>query len=406
MNSGEIKDTRLALTFLDTKNYGKSVNDELMIDKQSNELKYKKKDGTIVTPVAKTDSHHSVVVNELNSAIKNIESASITAPTAPTAVLMSRTYSIHDAVANRNLLEGSINIRHVKSNEEEEEFKSPFLTFRVSKNCDYFFVNVKTRTSDASYVELLTAIYNENKEVTDTNASITYTIKFSDITNHSIVYTREARVRLNHLWQVPIPTEKDLKNDPLYMSIGDITAVDITIVTIQSDVLIYSADPLNHPVYDPYRLVINDDGKILIDHIAVKCILDSYSDILRDVMFNNHIDDVTPYGFISNEVKKVAGLSPEEKANIDELTRLVHARAGFFYSPTRPSDDVFRTNDVWACPTQVYELDMTGNKNILLTNLTFNKDEMEKFLFNRDEYKNINANLTFDEGDTSSVLIN
>lgn len=398
-----LKDTRLALTFLDTKHYPKSVNDELMIDKQSNELAYKQKDGTIVVPTAKTDAHQSVIVSELNSAIKNIASTMIDAPDTPEAVLIARTYDIHDAILNRNILDGSINIKSV--NIAEDDTRSAFLSFPVSKKSNYFFVNIKTRKSDAGYVEILTSMYDSEREETDTNATITYTIKYSDVTGHSIVYTREAPIRLNNLWQVPIPTEKDLKNDPLYMSIGEITSVEVTIVTVMSEVLLFSADPSIHQSHDPFRLVINDDGKVLIDYIEVKCILDSYADMLRDNVFKNHIDAVVPYAFISNEVKKVAGLSPDEKDNIAELTRLVHARAGFFYSTTRPANDVFKTNDVWACPTEVYELDTSGNKNVILSNLTFNKDEMEKFLFNRDEYRAINAGLSFDENDKNSVLI-
>ena len=398
-----IKDTRLALTFLDTKYFDKCVSDELMIDKQSGQLAYKQKDGTIVVPTAKTDAHQSIIISELNSAIKNIDKAMIDAPDTPEAVLISRCYDIHDAIVNRNILDGSINLKSI--NITEEDNRSAFLTFPVSKKSNYFFLNVKTRKSDAGYVEVLTSMYDSKREPTDTNASITYTIKYSDITGHSIVYTREAKIRLNNLWQVPIPTEDDLKNDPLYMSIGEITSVEVTIVTIMSEVLLFSADPAVHQSYDPYRLVINDDGKVLIDYIEIKCILDSYADMLRDNVFKNHIDAIVPYAFISNEVKKVAGLSPDEKDNIDELTRLVHARAGFFYSNTRPSADVFKTHDVWACPTEVYELDMSGNKNVVLTNLTFNKDEMEKFLFNRDEYRAINANLSLDEGDTDAVFI-
>ena len=354
------KDTRASFTFLDLANKEYAVNDEVLIDKNTGEIYYKKKDGKIV-PSNKSVPNTTLNVLDLSGAISKSD-VTVLYPTSKSVVMVMME---HRLVNEKSLIDKTPSL---------EDF-----TFRVSKETNGFFFNPKSRISDKNVIEILTALYNYKHSSSELkNASINYTINYYYKDGTKKTVTESANVRMNVTTFIHIGIEDINDKDEL-------DYIEVILNSIHSKII---TDMVKDDVFTTSSSVkyLADDKDICIESFDVNSFMDDTNTLPDDK--NTTINNIYNLSDLLQDIYNIGGSSKK----LEELEALIKAIPRFIVSETIPEN--FKVGDTW-CQITGYanseEGNYTNNVNVYQNNLTFSKDELEKYLVSEGEIVDIYA---------------
>lgn len=160
----ETPKVRFAMTFLDYLNRGKAVNDELMINKDTGQIYYKRPDGKII-PCTGGSASSSSTSYESSTTYEIIANFGLGRGDLCVSENPRGLYTVTNTVINpsANVID-SLGIND--------------LTIYVDPTYTRIFVNVQTRASDRNYVDLLTSVRNAKLDkAVDENVKVTWSIR-------------------------------------------------------------------------------------------------------------------------------------------------------------------------------------------------------------------------------------
>lgn len=386
-----LMNTRWAYTALDAKFKDHAVPDEILIDKETGQFFYKRVDGKIVSYVPPTSnvSANSVLITEINSAIVGIMNGggvNVRFPDDKNSLLLSFTLPLEGRTTTQEIIAGITNIQRAK--------------FKVSPLSNSFFAKVNSRPEDMNYIELLTAHYNKTAEVsTFTNARLDYSVKYTDGHQNSVTKDYRQEFKLNKLEVFPFVSRLDNMNDPIFDTLtGDVVDIEVEIKGISSEKLSTAYSP-SHSEEEPFSTVIAPDGKIIITDINLLPFISNMNDIPKyEDMIINLIMSAQQ---TADETKKSGGMTEEEKKELEDLKKEVASLPRMFISQEPVDGSQMKNSDLWIqlttpIPTYQNVINVTG------TNITFIKEELEKYLI---EDVELIRSFTLDESETDSIFI-
>lgn len=379
-----ILNVRWSYTALDFANKDYAVNDEIMIDKKTGQIYYKTPEGKIVTHSSQSVtnvSNNIEIGNAITDITNNNKDYTILTPKDSSSLILTLDFPFEGRCDSNNIIDDVTNITDTE--------------FSIYTKSNVFFIKVNTRETDKSYVELLTNKYNIDNHVNEVdNASVTYSVTYTDINNHSVTKTFINDIKLNTLVALKAPTIDDYTDDDDFSVIDSgIGSVVIQILSITSDKLksVYSE---THVSEKPYSDVIDSDGKIILSNMVIQAFFSSYNSLPNNE--NMTITNVSLSNYIISESEKNGGMTDEERAEIDAIKNQLSSLPKVIISDTEP--EKWTEKDLWICPG---ELVSKSALNVMATNITFNKDEMEKFFVET----NLKTLLSLNENDIDSIFV-
>ncbi len=387
-----VLNSRWSYTALDYKFKEYAVEDEILIDKKTGQVLYKRQDGKIVSyvPPMSNASSNTVLINEINSAILGMLNAEdplvVRIPDNLSSIMGGFTFPLEDRVTDQDIVNSIDSILDIE--------------FEVDPSANGFFGKVNSRYSDAPYIELLTTLYNTaNDDHSNKNATLEYSVRFRDTDDNITDKFYKVDFKLNKLEFFPVDCRLDNPDNPLFdVMSGDINSVKVTINKLTSKKISQMYQP-EHLTLKPFSAVINEDGKIIIDDITITTFMGSMDDI--PTSDNMIINTITSSTHIIDESKKVGGMTEEEKKEITELKQTVADMPRFVITPQPIDVDKIRSGDMWVqltslTPEEEKLLNVTG------TNVTFNKEELELYLIENPE---LMRPFTMDKNDSKGIFI-
>lgn len=280
-------DSRVALTFLDLANKAFAVDDEVMIDKKTGRIYYKKPDGTIVP------STESIATTTLN--ILELSAASNNSAIKPTYPINKNSYMVmmsHVLGSSKSISTGSAAL---------ESFK-----FRINKEVNGFFLNIKTRKTDANAAETLLTLYNTKYPtgVVDDNAKVNINIKYVSSTAAELIITKDVDIRLNTIEFI------DIKLASIITELTDVAYIEVTINDVISNLISEMIVDTSYTSLDIGKTITD----IQIESFDVDAFMDTIEILPIDV--NTTITNIYNAGLI------VKGLN-EMGSNIKEIIQIV-----------------------------------------------------------------------------------
>ena len=340
----EQPDMRFATTFLSNKYRDYAVNGESLMDKATGEIFTKRpSDGRVVSFFQNKKYMHDLML-ELRVLLNNNASFRYPAEEDLFSFYLATDYDIMSIFNERDvdILTSDLNIPNSSAIETSN------LKFNISKKSNGFFCRLTSRDSDKALVEFLTMQYNsiissytgddekflqeKNKLETiekwyDSNATIDYEVKVKDGPEVS-VYNFTDYVRINEESCVLFPETLG------YTFIEDSDKVTITIKNITFDKIQFmnkNRASFSSDVISGMNKLITGDKAIYIRYCSIYSFVDKISDV--ELRGNENIIALLDIPYVRRYMMKMSKLNSD---------------ANILVSPTRPTEDVWLTNGVWA----------------------------------------------------------
>lgn len=255
---------RYSLTFLNYANKDKAVNDEMMIDKISGALYYKREDGKIIKCTSDSsggDSSTSFTANLYQSIINSGISVDKLFYTDPATGLFAVTEQKLDT--------------NPSVSKDQTEIDNTFYVHHMS---GVFFVDAETRSSDMIYLSLLAHLRNLDKSVDSThNAKINYTIagQLNGVDVEGSTKNFSTEITLNSPCPIELPAE--------YVNNDKYDLLKIVINSIECPVMDYYK-PDEQSEMNLYKDILPDDGQFCYTKINLAYFTESTDTIFVDAL--------------------------------------------------------------------------------------------------------------------------
>lgn len=389
-----LPDVRFGSSFLD-KRYKKFAElGEVIMDKITGELLVKRKaDGRIISFTQNDKYIHDIMV-ELRILMKQF--TSFTYPTDASSWFTSSDYGVVELSSKtvENLLKvDSIDFPNTSLSEDQ------VFRFKLSKECNGFFLRPITRDTDKNVCEYLTQFFNnafrsyagdnpdfiaEREKLKDSsyescNAVVSFVTKVTGTIN-SGTETREfsstANIRVNESNFIQIPST--------YKTI--FSSVDSIVIEI---------DSISFPKFSKSKLYMEQN---LIEDAVYKKLVAPDENInvewVNILSFIDSSDDIVAHLNVENIALMDSQFLREYIGKIDKLS----GSAGVIPSVTRPTPDIWTVNNAWAEIIRYVRAAGVVEETQHETDI----NEMEKYIYNT---SGIPTNFTFDKNRMKDIYI-
>lgn len=340
----EQPDMRFGTTFISNKYRDYAVKGEALMDKATGELFIKRPDDGRVVSFFQNKKYMHDLMLELRVLLNNNGSFRYPTEADLEASYLSTDYDIMSIFNERdvNILSSDLDIPSSNS------VPTSNLKFKISKKSNGFFCRLTSRDSDKAVIEFLTSQYNnllsnydgtetdfvieKNKFNTiekwsDSNATIVYDIKIR-VGEEVDTYTVTDYVRINEETCVLFPPaigQTMMENS---------SEIRVTIRSISFEKLQFMYKyraSFTSDVVTGLNKLMSTDKSIFIRY----CNITSFIDRIQDLELNG------------NEFVVAMLDVPYVRRYMMKMSKL-NSDANIVLSPTRPSDDIWLTNGVWA----------------------------------------------------------
>ena len=325
--------TRWAYTALAYANSQNAVPDEIMIDKTTGQIWYKRPDSKIVSFIPETsDSGLSEIAIAISHAttIQISENADfeVQVPTGHGSLLGTILYPAVDVFGDGSLTEVSIQTDGTLSN----------VTAKSSLSSNAFFLKVESRPSDANYIELLTSLYNyQNDRAERGNCTVNYSVTYSNAISLSVTkqYTQDIVINEMAAIRIPLPGDEDI--DPAVTELGDLASIQVKVDSLSFNYLLSVFSPSTQINAEPYKSAMNPDQKVIINNLYLSTFADKNSDF-GEISVGSYKAFYASIN-VQDRVDNTGGLSPEDQEKIDQIIEAIENMTSTIYSYDAPAQE-------------------------------------------------------------------
>lgn len=272
-------DSRLALTFLDFLDKEHAINDELMVDKNTGKIYYKKEDGSIV-PSTESISTTTLNMLEFSSAINRNDSEFIYPTTNnSTMVMLEHKMPTNESIISKPALLGTF-------------------TFKMNKASNGFFINLKSRRNDNNIIETLLFLYNSKypNNTTLTNITLDFSVKYVSSTGAEVIKTKQEQLKLNLNKLIIIDAANTITE------LSDVAYIEIVLNSVVSPLI---TEMIVDPSYTALDISKTGDGNIEIESFDISAFMDKIDSIPTDS--NTTIVNIYNASTVADGVKDIGG---------------------------------------------------------------------------------------------------
>lgn len=378
-------DMRFATTFISNKYRDFAVKGETLMDKATGEIFTKRPEDGRVVSFFQNKKYMSELMLDLRVMLNNNGSFIYPNTDNTDACYLSTDYDMMSLYDNQDI--NIIDNDQIIPNTENSITQ---IQFNLSNNTNGFFCRLTSRDSDKSIIEWITNQYNSicknyngddidfinEKEKfnliekwEDSNAVINYDVIVT-LGEDIITYPVTDYIRINEESCVIFPS-----------SIGNATLQDADSIVVKINTISYEKIHFmfNHKLElgdkftDGLNKFIYPDNAIYIRYCNICSFVDSSTDI--HLLGNEFIIAMMDVPYVRRYMMKMSKLTSE---------------SNIILSPTRPSDDIWSTNGIWA--EQVRDV-FRGGETIEL-DCEINLKQLEMYLAKNDDTEYVNLSTT------------
>ena len=373
-------DMRFATTFLSNEYRDYAVNGESLVDKTTGELFIKRPEDGRVVSFFQNKKYMSDLMLDLRVLLNN--NASFLYPTEEDldACYLSTDYDMMSLYENKDI--SIVDSDQIIPNTEDNVTN---IKFRISKKSNGFFCRLTSRDSDKAVIEYITNQYNaicKNYEGSDelfleeknrflaiekwedSNASIEFDVIVSDDTGVK-TFTFIDYIRINEESCIILPTNIL----PIIFNANDIMIKIKAIKYEKIHFMMNNISKLGTSFNDGLSKFMYPDNGIYIRYCNI-C---------------NFVDDVTDITLLGNEFIIAMMDVPYVRRYMMKMSKLT-SESNIVLSPTRPTDDIWSTNGIWA--EQVRDV-FKGGQTINME-CEVNLKQLEMYLAENDDTDYVN----------------
>jgi hypothetical protein len=336
-------DMRFATTFISNKYRDYAVKGEVLMDKVTGEIFTKRKeDGRVVSFYQNKKYLHDLMF-ELRLLLNNNVDFRYPGVDNVNAFYVSTDYDVMSLYDNKDT--NIVNNNIVVPNDEQSVHQ---VQFAISKECNGFFMRVTSRDADKAIIEWLTNQYNalfknytgdnetfraeahkfeDIEKWEDSNAVVNYTLYIKRGTaSQSFDLVDYIRINEESCVKFPSNIEADL------ISEADDVSIRINSITFDKIHFMFEYQAaLPVEIIDGIQKFIYPDNAIYTRYINICSFVDDSTDI--ELLGNEFIIAMVDMPYCVRYMSKLATLTNDPS---------------YLLSVTRPTDDVWKVNGVWA----------------------------------------------------------
>lgn len=335
-------DMRFATTFISNKYRDYAVNGESLVDKATGELFIKRPEDGRVVSFFQNKKYMSDLMMDLRVLLNNNTSFIYPSEEDMDACYLSTDYDMMSLYDNKDI--SIVDSDQIIPNTDDNITN---IKFRISKKSNGFFCRMTSRDSDKAVIEYITNQYNsicknykgsdaifleEKKRFLaiekweDSNVSIVYDVIVSDDTGVK-TFTFIDYIRINEESCIMLPSNI------------------LPIISNANDIMI----KIKAIKYEKIHFMMNNISKLgnsFSDGLA-KFMYPDNAIYIRYCNICNFVDDVTDISLLGNEFIIAMMDVPYVRRYMMKMSKLT-SESNVVLSPTRPSDDIWSTNGIWA----------------------------------------------------------
>lgn len=388
-------DMRFGTTFLSNKYRDFAVDGEVIMDKVTGEIFVKRKEDSRVVSFFQNKKYLHDMMLELRVLLNNNTSFRYPSEDDTTAYYVSTDYDIMSIFDERN--EVDITLKNIIIPNDSTAYHQ--LRFNISTKSNGFFCRITSRDSDRAIIEWVTNQYNNTFK--DYDGSNTIFIEESNkfriiekwedsnaVINYDVIVTKNGETSTYNFTDYIRVNEESCVMFPLTMGIdmlSNASSVVIQINTVKFEKLAFMLQykaSMPTEFINGYDKFIYPDKSILIRYINICSFVDKSSDIT--LLGNEFIIALVDIPYINRYMMKMSKLTDD---------------SSIIVSPTRPSDDVWKTNGIWA--EEIRTVTKSGTVTKLESEVDL--DTLERFIANN--YNTTIVNMTEDSTDTDNIFV-
>lgn len=383
-------DMRFATTFISNKYRDYAVKGEVLMDKVTGELFTKRPEDGRVVSFFQNKKYMEALMIDLR--IMLVNNPSFTYPTSDivNSFYLSTDYDIMCLYDNKDT--NIVTEDHIVPNETDPVTK---IQFNLSKHTNGFFCRMTSRDADKSIIEWITNQYNAvcKNYTGDDPDFITEKNKFS-----SIEKWEDSNAILNYELLITKNGDTVTHNLTDYIHINEESCV-LFPASITSSVL-ESADNISVRIlsikYDKIHFMINHKADLGPNFIIGlnKFIYPDNAIYIRYCNICSFVDDSTDINLLGNEFIVAMMDVPYVRRYMMKVSKL-SGESNIVFSPTRPTDDVWSANGIWA----EHIRDVFKGGYTINLDCEVNLKDLEMFLAENDDTDYVNLSTVANDKD-------